>query len=101
MSLFESIIVFVAQRKGINVDSFSLAKVRRYYETGVKTALGEALIEYGFPTDTVRRIEESHKRLSTLSLAEAKEYCRQNYSQIKLLLDKYEIALFTKAMKTF
>ena len=101
LSLFESIIVFVAQRKGINVDSFSLAKVRRYYETGVKTALGEALIEYGFPTDTVRRIEESHKRLSTLSLAEAKEYCRQNYSQIKLLLDKYEIALFTKAMKTF
>lgn len=101
LSLFDSIITFVAQQKGMNVDSFSLAKVRRYYETGVKTTLGEALIEYGFPTDAVRRIEESHKILSTLSLTEAKVYCRQNYSQIKLLFDKYELVLFTKAMNTF
>lgn len=101
LSLFESIIIFVAQQKDINVDSFSLSKVRRYYETGVKTALGEALIEYGFPTDAVRRIEESHKNLSNLSLTESKNYCRQHYTQLKKLFDKYELELFVEAMKTF
>lgn len=101
LSLFESIIVFVAQRKHVNVDNFSLSKVRRYYETGVKTALGEALIEYGFPTDAVRRIEEAHDDLFDLSLAEAKEYCRRHYKQIEKLLDEYEFRLFIRAMKTF
>lgn len=99
LSLFESIIVFVAQRKGINVDSFSLAKVRRYYETGVKTALGEALIEYGFPTDAIRRIEEKHKPLAYYTLLESKKYCLRNYkNDIENLLDKYENQLFIKAL---
>lgn len=99
LSLFESIIIFVAQQKDINIDSFSLSKVRRYYETGVKTTLGEALIEYGFPTDAVRRIEDSHKNLSNLSLTESKNYCRKNFTQLKTFFDKYEMELFVKAMK--
>ena len=101
LSLFESIIAFVAQEKGINTATFSLSHVRRYYETGVKSSLGEALVEYGFPIDAIRRIEEKHSRLSTMTVAEAKNYCRTHFQGIQTLLDNYEKNLFIKAMRTF
>lgn len=102
LSLFESVASYVAQKKGISTDDFSLSKIRRYYETGVKTPLGEALIEYGFPLDAIRRIEDRHSELKNLSISEAKLFCREHYrSSIQFLLDKYENALFIKAMNTF
>lgn len=101
LSLFESIITFVAQQKGVNMETFSLARVRRYYETGVKSMLGEALIEFGFPTDAIRRIEENHTRIKSMTVQEAKNYCREHFREIFALLDAYEEKLFVKAMKTF
>lgn len=101
LSLFESIIVFVADQKGDDPSAFSLSSVRRYYETGVKSPLGESLAEYGFPTDAIRRIEEEHKDLLHLDIDEAKNYCRRNYQSISSLFDDYEKQLFIKAMKTF
>ena len=101
LSLFESIIAFVALQKGDNPSTFSLSSVRRYYETGVKSLIGEALIEYGFPTDAIRRIEEKHSELCHLEVNAAKEYCRKHYHEIILLLDSYENHLFVKAMKSF
>lgn len=101
LSLFESIVVFVAKQEGIGVETFSLSRVRRYYETGVKSLLGEALIEYGFPTDAIRRIEENHKKIKSMTVSEAKEYCRLHFREVQLLLDTYERSLFIKAMRTF
>lgn len=101
LSLFESIVVFVAKQEGIGVETFSLSRVRRYYETGVKSLLGEALIEYGFPTDAIRRIEEHHKKIKSMTVSEAKEYCRLHFREVQLLLDTYERSLFIKAMRTF
>lgn len=100
ISLFESIFKYVADKNGEDTSLFSLSHVRRFYETGVKTVLGEALIEYGFPTDAVRRIEESHKKLFDCTLDEAKQYCRDNYYAIRALLDSYENQLFIKAMRS-
>ena len=101
LSLFESIIVYVAQEKGEYPDNFSLSRVRRYYETGVKSLLGEALIEYGFPTDAIRRIEEKHSSILSLDIQEAKDYCRKHFASISILLDEYEKQLFIRAMNTF
>lgn len=101
LSLFESAIVFVAQKKNISVDTFSLSRVCRYYETGVKTLLGEALIEYGFPTDAVRRLEDAHTELKNMTVVEAKSYCRVHFHEIRSLMDAYENTLFIRAMKTF
>jgi len=101
LSLFESIVVYVAQQKGGCPDTFSLSRVRRYYETGVKSLLGEALTEYGFPTDAIRRIEEKHSSILSLDIQEAKDYCRKHFNQISILLDEYEKQLFIKAMNTF
>lgn len=75
--------------------------MRRYYKTGVKSLLGEALIEYGFPTDAIRRIEEKHNSILSLDIQEAKNYCRIHFRQISILLDEYEKQLFIKAMSTF
>lgn len=101
LSLFESVIVFVANEKGINTETFSLSRVRRYYETGVKSLLGESLIEYGFPTDAIRRIEEKHESIKNMTITEAKDYCRAHFREIQSLLDAYERSLFIKAMRTF
>lgn len=100
LSLFESIIVYVSQYKGDNPSNFSLSHVRRFYETGVKSLLGESLIEYGFPTDAVRSIEEKHKEICHLDIPAAKDYCRKHYQEIMQLLDSYENQLFIKAMRT-
>ena len=101
LSLFESILVFVANEKGLSTETFSLSRVRRYYETGVKSLLGEALIEYGFPTDAIRRIEEAHSKIKSMPVMDAKDYCRHHFREIQSLLDTYEWELFIKAMRTF
>ena len=101
LSLFESIIIWIAKQKGDDVSRFSLSHVRRYYETGVKSQLGEALIEFGFPTDAVRRIEEKHRMLGQLGVEAAKNYCRRNYQSISSTLDAYEFQLFRRAMSSF
>ena len=101
LSLFESIITYVADQKGDDVSLFSLSRVRRYYETGVKSSLGEALIEYGFPTDAIRRIEEKHGAISRMDLNNSKDYCIKNMDSISVLLDAYEKQLFAKALKSF
>lgn len=101
LSLFESVLIFVAGEKGINIEKFSLAKVRRYYETGVKSMLGEFLIEYGFPVDAIRKIEEKYSAIINMNASEAKVFCRGKYNTgIKLLLDAYENEIFVKAMNT-
>ena len=100
LSLFESIITYVASIKGDDISSFSLSQVRRYYETGVKSAIGEALSEYGFPTDAIRRIEDKHSDLTHMVVKDAKDYCRKHYREISLLLDQYENKLFIAAMRT-
>lgn len=101
LSLFESIIICAANIFNFDVENFSLSKIRRYYETGVKSLMGEALIEYGFPTDAVRRIEREHKGIIGMSVLEGKNYCRKHFLSIKNVLDPYEVELFIRAMKSF
>lgn len=100
LTLFESIIAYVAEQKGNDASGFSLSHIRRYFETGVKSLIGEVLIEYGFPTDAVRRIEENHSSLCNMEVDTAKNYCRTHYQAIKGLLDSYENQLFIKAMNS-
>lgn len=99
LSLFESILVYVGERNGMDLSTFSLSRVKRYYETGVRSALGEALIEYGFPLGAVRRLEEKFS-FSTMNTTTAKVYCRLHLKEIDQQLDVYERKLFRKAMRT-
>ncbi len=99
LSLFESILVYVGERRGMDMSTFSLSRVKRYYETGVRSALGEALIEYGFPLGAVRRLEDKFS-FATMNTTAAKVYCRHHLNEIDQQLDTYEKKLFRKAMRT-
>lgn len=100
LSLFESALIYVAETNGDSMEGFSLSRVRRYYETGVKSLVGEALIEYGFPTDAIRLMEEKFDALLNMSVSETKKYCRKYYFDIINQMDSYERDLFTNAMRT-
>ena len=99
LSLFESIIIYVATCKDFDMSTFSLSRVAHYYETGVKSILGENLIEYGFPLDAIRRLESHFSIDEFFDLQNAKDYCLKNKSQINQLLDKYEQKLFYNFLK--
>lgn len=47
LALFESIFVYAASLRKIPLNAFSLSKVVRFYETGVKSYFGEQLVEFG------------------------------------------------------
>ncbi len=100
LALFESIITYVAREKGDDTSMFSLSHVRRFYETGVKSLIGEALIEYGFPTDAIVRMEKGNKEIRRFTITEAKEYCKNHQSEVLKHFDDYEKSLFMKAIRT-
>lgn len=99
LSLFESILTYVGEQNGVDMTTFSLSKVKRYYETGVRSPVGEALIEYGFPLGAIRRIETRFK-LTSMTPGEARVFFREHLREVDLLLDGYERKLFRKAMRT-
>lgn len=99
LSLFESILIYVGERNGVDMTNFSLSRVKRYYETGVRSPIGEALVEYGFPLDAIRRLENQF-RLTSMTPGEARAFFREHLREVDLLLDPYERKLFRKAMLT-
>lgn len=98
LSLFESIFSCAAKIKGIDVGEFSLSKVKRFYETGVRSLFGEYLVEYGFPLDTIRRIEKTLPSILTLSELDAKKVCFAHREQLIQVFDPYERLLFNDAL---
>lgn len=99
LSLFESIFVCANEIKQIGLRDFSLSKIKRFYESGVKSVFGESLIEFGFPIDAIRRIEKQNSILMYLQLPDAIEYCKNNINRLKQNLDTYEIKLFLKFLE--
>jgi len=98
LTLFQSIFACAAEKRRRNIGEFSLAKVIRYYETGVKSYFGEQFIEYGFPTDTIREIENKHPDLLSADANTSKDYIQKHKSEILTLLDDYEKDLFQEAL---
>lgn len=96
LSLFESIIIYAGSIRGYDMDMFSLSKVKRYYETGVKSSFGEQLVEFGYPIDAIRRIEKVHPYLLFFNFEESLEYCKNNIARVCEDLDIYEQKLLKK-----
>lgn len=100
LSLFESIIVYAAECKECDISMFSLSKVSRFYETGVKTVVGEDLAEYGFPLDAIRRLEKKLPNTAMSGIDEGKNYYFLHQNQVNSLLDNYEQKLIAKYFDT-
>ena len=100
LALFESIFVCATKIRGKTLEKFSLSKVIRFYETGVKSYFGEQLVEFGFPVDAIKRIEEKNSKLITLNTESTKKYVVSNLQKILSVLDEYEKKLMENALKS-
>ncbi len=100
LTLFESIFVCACSIKNIILENFSLSKVIRFYETGVKSYFGEQLIEYGYPVDAIRRIEERYHNLIECGADETKNFVGENLQRLTVDLDEYEKQLLYQAIRS-
>ena len=98
--LFETIFLYASSLRGITLGKFSLSKVTRFFETGVKSYFGEQLVEFGFPVDAIKRIEDSHTKLMSLNAELSKKYIQEHLADIKKVLDMYEKDLLDRALKS-
>lgn len=101
LSLFEAVFIFACSERGYDMQGFSLSSVNRFYETGVSTDFGEFLVEYGFPTDTVRLIETRLNKYLDKPLGEVVSICKNDMKQFLALLDSYERILFVEAIDSY
>ncbi|MDY0247630.1 MAG: helicase-related protein [Methanosarcina mazei] len=100
ISLFEPIFIYVAENKGASMSDFSLSKVIGFYETGVRSPFGAGLVEFGFPVDTIRKIESKFKELISMGVIEGKAFYLSKMEGIHALLDDYEKLLIVEAVKS-
>lgn len=100
LALFETIFSYASLLRRKTLDNFSLSKVSRFYETGVKSYIGEQLIEFGFPVDAIKKIEDNNLRLLSMDASASQKYILEHLEDIKQLLDSYERGLLDKALKS-
>lgn len=100
LALFETIFSYASLLRRKTLDNFSLSNVSRFYETGVKSYIGEQLIEFGFPVDAIKRIEDNNLRLLSMDASASQKYILEHLEDIKQLLDSYERGLLDKALKS-
>lgn len=100
LSLFETIFLHASSIRGIKIKNFTLSKVTRFYETGVKSYLGEQLVEFGFPVDAIKRIEDDNVKLVFMNAESSIKYVKEHLPEIKRVLDEYEKILMEKALKS-
>ncbi len=100
LALFETIFSNASFLRKKDIGNFTLSKVTRFYETGVKSYFGEQLVEFGFPVDAIRRIEDKNAGLLTMGAEASKNYVKEYRYRIKQELDEYEKILFEKALKS-
>ena len=100
LTLFETIFLYASSLKGKELNNFLLSKVTRFFETGVKSYFGERLVEFGFPVDAIKRIEDSNAKLVSMNADLSKKYIKEHLIEIKKVLDAYEKELLDRALKS-
>ncbi len=100
ISLFECLFLYAAEQRGFHDSEFNLSKVVRFYETGVRSAFGEELAEFGFPIETIRKIEKRFPHFRNLNLNQSKLLYLREKEDIHTLLDNYEKHLIEKAVES-
>ncbi len=100
LALFEPIFSYASLIKEVKLNNFSLSKVIRFFETGVKSYFGEQLVEFGFPVDAIKRIEDSNIKLISLNAELSKKYIQKYLVDIKKVLDTYEKELLDRALES-
>lgn len=99
LCLFESLFQQAGKLLGYNMDDFNLSSVIRFFELGITTELGLFLVEFGFPTDTIRALENKYPSIGKMGALEAATILSNNQRAMYSVMDAYEQELFKRAMQ--
>lgn len=99
LCLFESLFQQAGKLLGYNMDDFNLSSVIRFFELGITTELGLFLVEFGFPTDTIRALENKYPSIGKMGALEAATFLSNNQRAMYSVMDAYEQELFNRAMQ--
>lgn len=99
LCLFESLFQQAGKLLGYNMDDFNMSVIIRFFELGITTELGLFLVEFGFPTDTIRDLENKVYAIKAMGAMEASYYLNNHPQIIHKIMDNYELELFKRAMK--
>lgn len=99
LCLFESLFQQAGKLLGYNMDDFNLSSVIRFFELGITTELGLFLMEFGFPTDTIRALENKYPSIGKMGALEAATFLSNNQRAMYSVMDAYEQELFKRAMQ--
>lgn len=101
LCLFEALFSRAASIKDYDTSDFNMSAIIRFYELGVTSEFGLALVEFGFPIDTIKEIETAIPVLSNLSAKEAILFLREkrNSDRVLKIVDNYELSLFKQAIR--
>ncbi len=99
LCLFESLFQQAGKLLGYNMDDFNLSSVIRFFELGITTELGLFLVEFGFPTDTIRALENKYPSIGKMGALEAATILSNNQRAMYSVMDVYEQELFKRAMQ--
>ena len=99
LCLFESLFQQAGKLLGYNMNDFNLSSVIRFFELGITTELGLFLVEFGFPTDTIRALENKYPAIGKMGALEAANFLSNNQRAMYSVMDAYEQELFKRAMQ--
>lgn len=99
LCLFETLYQQAGRLLGYNMDEFDLSGIIRFFELGITTELGLFLVEFGFPIDTIRKLEKKLPAIAKMDAKEAVIYLRRNQKVVIYIMDAYELELFSRAVR--
>lgn len=99
LCLFEALFQQAGVLLGYNMDDFNMSTIIRFFELGITTELGLFLVEFGFPTDTIRALENKYPAIGRMGAVEAATFLGRNPRMLYNVMDSYEQELYKKAIQ--
>ena len=99
LCLFEALFQQAGVLLGYNMDDFNMSTIIRLFELGITTELGLFLVEFGFPTDTIRVLENKYPAIGRMGAVEAATFLGRNPRMLYNVMDSYEQELYKKAIQ--
>lgn len=99
LCLFEALFQQAGVLLGYNMDDFNMSTIIRFFELGITTELGLFLVEFGFPTDTIRVLENKYPAIGRMGAVEAAAFLGRNPRMLYNVMDSYEQELYKKAIQ--
>lgn len=98
LCLFESLYQQAGVLLNYDMQKFNMSAIIRYFELGITTELGLFLVEFGFPIDTIRKMENTYTGISKLSAIDAALYINKHIRKLENIIDSYEMELYNRAI---